>query len=251
MKNLSRISLIALASVAGVFAQAVTPSTTLGAALTATATTVNLASITNVVAQTGIYVDNEFMLVIRTPSVAQSVSVVRGQSSGTGPVAHATGAKVWLALTPDKSVVPGVNGFNLRAALAAPGGTCVRTGEVYLPKIYVNLGAKFDCDVNTLVWRPYLISGPPAFVTDAGANNAITSPVGSQPVYTGLIVSVTLAHSLQAGANTFAYAGGTALAIKSSRAPANSIATAYVSTAVINLVYTVISGTGTWLDLNQ
>lgn len=251
MKNLSRISLIAFIGIASAFAQTTTPSTTAGAAISATATTINLASITNVVAQTGLLIDNEFMLVIRTPSVAQSVSVVRGQSSGTGPVSHASGAKVWIALTPDKSVVPGANGFTLRASVAAPGGTCVRSTITYLPAIYVNLGKKFDCDINTSVWREYLVNGPPIFVTDAGANNAITSPVGSQPVYTGLIVSVTLAHSLQAGANTFAYAGGSALGIKSSRNPANNIGTAYVSTGVVNLVYTVISSTGTWLDLNQ
>jgi hypothetical protein len=66
-----------------------------------------------------------------------------------------------------------------------------------------------------------------------------------------MIVSVVLGHSLQAGANTFAYAGGSALNIKSSRNPANNIGTAYVSTGVVNLMYAVISSTGTWLDLSQ
>lgn len=257
MKNLSKLSLVALLAFACALphsaeAQTTTPSTTLAAAITDTkATTIALASITNVVNQTGLYVDGEFMQVVGTPAVAGAVRVARGVSSGGPPATHANGAKVWVALTPDKAVVPGANGFSFKASLAAPSGTCTRTAITYLPVIYVNLGQTFDCDVNTSVWRPYLSAGHVVFVTDAGANNAITSPVGSQPVYTGMIVSVTLAHSLQAGANTFAYAGGSALNVKSSRNPANNIGTAYVSTGVVNVVYAVISSTGTWLDLSQ
>ncbi len=255
MKTLSRISLLfaafALAFVAPAGAQTATPSTTLGAALSATSNVVNLASITNVIGQTGLFVDTEYMQVVGVPTAAAAVKVVRGNSAGSGPAAHASGAKVWIALTPDRSVVPGRNGFTFGASLAIPTGTCTRTAQTYLPVIYVNLGRKFDCDANTGIWREYLLAGPPVFVLDAGANNAITSAVGSQPAYTGIIVTVTLAHSLQAGANTFAYAGGSALGVKSARNPGNNIATASVATGVVQLQLALISTTLTWLDLSQ
>jgi hypothetical protein len=239
MKNLSRISLLAAFGIASALAQVTTPSTTSCAAISAAATTVCLTSIANVAAgQTYLYLDSELMQTIGTPTNANAVKVARG-------------AQVWIGLTPSFSVVPGVNGFSLRANLAQPQGTCVRASQVYLPIIYPGLGLKFDCDINTGVWRQYLMAGPVVAVTDNGANNAIASPVGSQPLYTGLVVAVTLAHSEAAGANTFAYAGGAALAIRSSFNPANNIATAYVATGLQYLSYAVIAGTGTWLDINQ
>ncbi len=252
MKTLSRISLIAFLGIACAFAQTVTPSTTTCAAVSASATTICLTSIASVAAgQTYLYLDSELMQTIGTPSNAAAVKVARGIGAQSGPQSHASGAQVWIGLTPAFSVAPGTNGFSLRANLAQPSGTCVRTAQAYLPVIYPGIGQKFDCDALTGVWRPYLIAGPPAFVTAAGANNAITSPVGSQPPYVGLIVSVTLANSLQAGANTFAYAGGAALAVKSHLNPASNLAAAYVATGVANLQLANIAGTLTWLDLGQ
>jgi hypothetical protein len=61
-----------------------------------------------------------------------------------------------------------------------------------------------------------------------------------------LRVSVKLAHTLQAGANTFAL-NGAPLAIKSHRNTANNIATAYASGAVVELIY---DGTQ-WEDVSQ
>lgn len=99
----------------------------------------------------------------------------------------------------------------------------------------------------TATWVP-VGQGGGAYVTDSGANNAIVTAAGTGPaLYTGLTVAVLLAHSLQAGANTFAYNGGAAVAIKSARNPANDIATAYVSTGVVTLRY---NGT-IWLDTSQ
>ena len=85
------------------------------------------------------------------------------------------------------------------------------------------------------------------FAIDTGANNAIAGTVANPPALAnGLRISVFLTHTLQAGANTFAYNGGAAVAIKSHRNTANNIATAYAN-GVIDLFY---DGTQ-WEDLSQ
>jgi hypothetical protein len=87
----------------------------------------------------------------------------------------------------------------------------------------------------------------------SGANNAISTPGGSAteapigpPLTGGTCVTVFLAHTLQAGANTFAYRGGPAVAIKSHNNGAD-IAAAYVVGGMANLCY---NGT-IWLDMSQ
>jgi hypothetical protein len=91
------------------------------------------------------------------------------------------------------------------------------------------------------------VGGANFLATENGANNAIATPAGGPALATGLIVYVQLAHTLQAGANTFAYSGGSALAIKSHFNTANNIATAYAATGIIGLIY---NGT-LWLDLSE
>jgi hypothetical protein len=85
--------------------------------------------------------------------------------------------------------------------------------------------------------------------TENGANNAIACSAGSGPTLaTGLIVYVALAHTLAGSTSiTFAYNGGSAIAIKSHFNTANNIATAYAATGIIGLIY---NGT-IWLDLSQ
>jgi hypothetical protein len=88
--------------------------------------------------------------------------------------------------------------------------------------------------------------------SETGANNAIagalTDPAGTAvALAAALKVTVKLAHTLQAGANTFALNGGAAKSIKSSRNASNNIGTAYAAGGVIALVY---DGTQ-WLDLSQ
>lgn len=83
--------------------------------------------------------------------------------------------------------------------------------------------------------------------TENGANNAIACAAASGPALAiGLVVTVLLAHSLQAGANTFAYNGGATAAIKLNTNPATDIGTAYVSGGVIVLFY---NGT-VWMELS-
>lgn len=84
--------------------------------------------------------------------------------------------------------------------------------------------------------------------SETGANNAIVGTFTNAPALAaGLRVSVLLAHSLQAGANTFAYAGGGALNIKSHRNTGNNIATAYVSGGIVDLMYDGAQ----WQDMSQ
>lgn len=100
----------------------------------------------------------------------------------------------------------------------------------------------------TATWVPIGGGVLAGTLTDNGATNAIATAAGSGPtLYTGLTVQVLLAHTLQAGADTFAYNGGAAVAIKSSRNTANNIATAYAVGGVITMVY---NGT-VWLDVSQ
>lgn len=88
--------------------------------------------------------------------------------------------------------------------------------------------------------------------TETGSNNAIAGALtdesgGNVPLTTGLRVTVALAHTLQAGANTFAFNGGSAASIKSHNNAATDIGTAYAATGYIDLVY---NGT-VWLDMSQ
>jgi hypothetical protein len=83
--------------------------------------------------------------------------------------------------------------------------------------------------------------------SETGAANAIAGTLAGISLATGLQVTVVLAHTLQAGADTFAYNGGAAVAIKSRRNTANNIATAYAAAATITLLY----DGSVWEDTSQ
>lgn len=156
MTNLSKISLIALLSAFSAFAQTATPSTTLCAAVTATDKTICLASATNVVSQTGFFIDLEYMTALSTPTGTTNVyvPVQRGNQANSVPQAHSSAQTVWLALTPNKSVVPGANGFGFGSSFNDY-GPCTRTAITYLPHIWPNRGEIIDCDATTGRWTPY------------------------------------------------------------------------------------------------
>lgn len=88
--------------------------------------------------------------------------------------------------------------------------------------------------------------------TENGANNAIAGTLTDSSgtnitLVAGVRVLIKLAHTLQAGANTFNLNGGGAVAIKSHLDVANDIATAYAVGSIVSLVY---DGTQ-WQDLSQ
>lgn len=162
-------------------AQTTVSSTTLCAAVTLTANSVCLTSTTNVVNQTGLYVDNEYMTVLissgQTLGATNAyVPVTRGNRSGQPATPHANAAVVWLALTPDKSTVPGENGFaystNLRDV-----GPCTLSTLTYLPHIWPDLGMMRSCgSVNA--------SGVGQWVDYTVAMNQTPGPVGQLQLLT-------------------------------------------------------------------
>lgn len=192
-------TLIALAGFSGGFApallaQTTVSSTTLCAAVTQTATSVCLTSTTNVVNQTGLYVDGEFMMVLLSANQTLAASnayvpVSRGNRSQQAITPHANAAIVWLALTPDKSVIPGDNGFfyatNLRDI-----GQCTLANIAYLPHIWPDLAMMRTCgSVNASgvgQWVDYTV-GQNQFTSNPTALQLLTTN-GALPVTAGLYV---------------------------------------------------------------
>lgn len=265
--------LISLALVAGVaFGQATTTQTTISAALTAGGSsgspgqTVCLGSSTGVSAPgfsnpaiTAIMVDKELMVVNAATPNTLCWSVTRGWA-GTGISAHAANAVAWVGPTGGFNSSP----FIQNAKVA--GTPCTATAEAYLPQIVIGTGTgyvppqagwAFNCPttgVGANLWQAVslplnggtsLIAFYPAL--DAGANNAITASIPGLPQVNGVCVSIQLAHTLQAGANTFALNGATAVAIKSHFNTATNLATAYAATGIWSGCY---NGT-VWLDISE
>lgn len=135
MKRMILALLLAVSLAYSVSAQTVLSTTTLGAAVTSTsATTIRVASITGITANTGLWVDQEFMTVTATPaSGTLTVSVFRG-AAGTKAALHASG--VLVTLGPQ-------NAFQ---ATDPPWGACTRSQQQYLPWINVNSGNLCTCD---------------------------------------------------------------------------------------------------------
>jgi hypothetical protein len=97
--------------------------------------------------------------------------------------------------------------------------------------------------------------GAPNYIaSETGANNAIAGALvdaggTAVPTANNLCVTVQLAHTLQAGANTFNLNAGGAVAIKSHLNTANNIGTAYAATGRVTLCYS--STIPVWVDMSQ
>lgn len=154
MKTIQTISTLlaaaALLLAPRAFAQNVTPSTTLNAALTASAqnSTVCLASTANILYSQGnfggLYVDLEYMLVTSAPSNG-CVTVIRGQQ-GTAPQAHAKSQTVWI----DQFQIVGLDsGFRYGNTLQPSYGPCTATGYQTLPLVNVGISDPFAIETCT------------------------------------------------------------------------------------------------------
>ncbi len=152
-----------------------------------------------------------------------------------------------LTLTGPVSLVTAGPGTTLNVVVTGPAGRAANFGQTTsggTPTVIITNGGTDPALSTGLVWAQTVNY----IATENGANNAIACAVGSGPgLLAGLVVTVQLAHTLQAGANTFAYVGGTALAIKSHFNTANNIATAYAATGTITLQY----NGAIWKDLSQ
>jgi Collagen triple helix repeat (20 copies) len=127
-------------------------------------------------------------------------------------------------------------------------GLKMRVGDSSAPAFALDVTG----DVN--VTGGYRVGG--ALITDkgqnyiaseTGANNALIASLPGATLAAGLEIRLKLAHSLQIGANTLNLNGTGAKAIRSHNNPANNISVAYVSGAIICLIY---DGTQ-YLDLSQ
>ncbi len=212
-----KLFIIALAIAAFGFGQTILSTTTLGAALTSSTTTVTLASTSTMLGSgpvnqinTCLYIDGELFGVATV--VSSTVVTVQGRGKGCGaigvssrPEAHVNGATVYFAntvtngtfITPAASLI----GKNTQPnSQHYPGEACTAGNETALPLIYIFNGVKLDCFASG-VWVQVNAPGPPVlgstvtpptgvmtatgtiFLTDTGTNavTGLTVPHGFSP----------------------------------------------------------------------
>lgn len=246
-------------------AQTATPSTSLCAAATANQVTVCLTSSTNVVNQTGLYVDNEYMTVNLAngqtlPATNAQVPVTRANRAGNGPPSiHNSGALVWVALTSGLSINPGVNGFVYSTQIGDV-GPCVRANITYLPHIWPDRSVIRDCNYGGY-WVDY---NPNSSAQPSG--NPFATLFGTGTVALGTqsgtyVITKTSAWTGTLAAPTSGTADGTVIHLTSGTAFAHTLtATGLLGTgsAAVNLAtfaafpgagLTLIAYQGKWLVL--
>jgi len=181
------------------FAQTALYTTTLGAALAAPAqgspaTTVTLASGTNVAVGQGIVIDGEYLTVQSSTPATTRWNVVRGQS-GTQAQAHASGAAVFFG-------APNNFYFNSNE----PSGPCVSTAQQASPRIVVSLAASiYLCPpVSTLAGST---AATWAQITDAGL------PAANPTRYTGWTYTSAGALTVQPGVQFIGSSGALAMTL--------------------------------------
>lgn len=209
MKTINKLTILfailALATVSA-FGQTVTLSTTtLGAALNSTATTVQLASTSTMQTQgnanqvnTVLYVDTEFLNVI---SVVDSthVTVRRGFGPGVGgkQIAHKSGATVWFGNTGSYGTASSLISTN---SGAQDWGTCTASSLLVLPRINAYWGTKSDC-LGSLWTRtdapgyPTLATG----VTIGAGTNAVSATTMITDTGTAAMVTLTVPNGWSPG----------------------------------------------------
>lgn len=94
-----------------------------------------------------------------------------------------------------------------------------------------------------------VLTGPTLGVAaETGANTALVATLAGGPVLaTGLVITIQLGHTLQAGANTLNYNATGVKSILSHLNTANNLGTAYAATGLLTVIY---NGTA-WLDISQ
>jgi len=149
-----------------------------------------------------------------------------------------------------------VNGITIPVSLAGIGSTIPETDGS--GNLTVAGNATYGTSGVQGCIAPYDTAGTPAAhnicavptgiaLTGSGSNNAIVGALSSVTLTAGLCVNVKLAHTLQAGANTFNLNAGGAVGIKSHFNVSNNIGTAYANTGTVQLCY---DGTE-WVDASQ
>lgn len=164
-----------------VSAQATINSTTLGAAVTATAQSITVASAATIAAGQLIFVDRELMQVQTSYVSGTSIPVTRGVN-GTRAYTHASGSQVWTGPA---------NYFSQ----SEPAGNCLSTAEVALPRIVGQTGNVYQC--SNSIWVRYADGGVHEFsagsVQSYATSTAITVQPGLSLLGSGGALSMTLA----------------------------------------------------------
>ena len=183
MKYLIAVLPLLAASIPAYAQQNTLTQTTLGAAVTASATLVQLASTTgvttlpNVGYNTSLYVDQELMTVIGINQTAAGtnglvVTVARGQQ-GTRAAAHSSGQTVYAGRP------------SWFYSQDPPAGTCVLANVIVTPWINYKTGNQWHCPSVTLMWAPWFGNpgnsamplGIDTLVASANGTVTITGPL--------------------------------------------------------------------------
>lgn len=189
---------------------------------------------------TYLVIDKEVMKVNNVQSTSPCKVLVERGFTGSIASPHISGQMVYV--TPPNQLL------NID-----PVGACTAANTKVQPAISYTTSTVWKCTAQGQWARAFSIDNTLGFAagfqaTESGANNAIVVAKGSGPaLVAGLVITVKLAHTLQAGANTFNYQGTGAKNIKSHFNVANDIATAYAATGVIQLLF---DGTE-WLDMSE
>ncbi len=195
-------------------------------------------------------------IVVGSSSATQAVKIGNGAGASTVNLANATVAGANI------NVATAATGAGITDTVAIATGNAAATG-IKVVNIAtgtpgtagnnrVTLGGTV-ADSRVTVKADFVnLRSPNYIATETGANNAIvgalTDAGGTNvPLVAGLRVAVKLAHTLQAGANTFDFNGGGAVAIKMSTNAASDLGTAYAATGIIELMW---DGTA-WLCMSQ
>lgn len=134
-RNLILTVALALLAAVPVYAQTTVDSTTLAAAVTATANQVSVTSATNVAVGNILFVDREAM---RVSALSGTVATVTRGFNGTAARAHAALATLYTG--------PPVEFY---ASEVVVGSTCTATAEQYTPRIVLPTGNVYKCSNST------------------------------------------------------------------------------------------------------
>lgn len=162
-------------------AQTTVGSTTLSAALSATADSAVVASVTGITASRGgqgltyLFIDKELLIVEAVNSTTLTVTIRRGQL-GTKATSHVTSSVVW-------------RGPPAYFANQAPpvGSQCVRTSLIAVPVIVPSTGETFDCLGVTTAGRYVRTNAP----SDPVVGSTVASATSITPTGTFFVVSGT------------------------------------------------------------
>lgn len=227
---------VALCPSQGAAQQFTLTQTSLSAKITNTATTIPLASLTNITGfntgnTTDLYIDRELMQVVSVNTTAKTAAVLRGVS-GTQAAAHAASNMV-LAGNPNAFINFDPSGT---CSLTAPQGPTEAVPAQ--PTINTRTGAQWLCSTVTSTWVPGFSNGAalqPLTVTTAVASVAgTTTPSGPLFHITG--TNAITAWGIPVGCNATVRGGCQFTVIPDAAfttTATNNIATAI--TAVINL----------------